>query len=290
MDRLRTLLFTCAVAFASSAVAQGFPSKPLRLILPFPAGGSADVTARIIVAKVGESVAQPVIVENRVGAAGVIGSEAVAPSAPDGYTFMMTPSITHIGPLFLPKSPPYDPIKDFTPITAAAESVSALVVIASSPMNTVSELVAEARRNPGKFSYSSAGVGSAFHLTGELFKQAAGADIVHVPYKGANQALADLLNGNITMTFSALGPLIPFAKAGKIKYVAVLQNARYTGLPNVPTVKETLPNFNRPDSWLGFFGPAGLPAPVLGRLNGEIVKAVAAPDVREKFDRDGLTP
>jgi tripartite-type tricarboxylate transporter receptor subunit TctC len=198
--------------------------------------------------------------------------------------------ISHIGPLFLPKPPSYDPVRDFTPVSAAAESISALVVNAGSPFATVNDIVAEAKRSPGKLTYSSAGVGSAFHLTGELFKQAAGVDIVHVPYKGANQALADLLNGNITMTFAALGSLIPFAKSGKIKYVAILQSQRYAGLPNIPTVKEALPAFFRPDSSLGFFAPAALPAPVLTRLNAEIVKAINAPDVREKFDRDGLTP
>ena len=160
-------------------------------------------------------------------------------------------------------------MRDFTPVSAAAESISALVVNAGSPFATVNDIVAEAKRFPGKLTYSSAGVGSAFHLTGELFKQAAGVDIVHVPYKGANQALADLLNGNITMTFAALGSLIPFAKSGKVKYVAILQSQRYAGLPSIPTVKESLPAFFRPDSSLGFFAPAALQAPVLTRLNAE---------------------
>ena len=289
----RRLRWTTAVALlfcGSAAIAQVYPTKPLRLVLPFPAGGSADVTARVVGVRMGESLGQPIIVDNRVGGAGVIGSEAVARSAPDGYTIMFTPSITHIGPLFLAKSLPYDPIKDFTPISAAAEAVSALVVNNELPVSSVKELVELARRSPGKLTYSSAGVGSAFHLAGELFRQAAGIDIVHVPYKGANQALTDLMNGNISMTFSAIASQLPLVRAGKVKLLAVLQNTRYVSMPNIPTVKETLPAFNRPESWLGFFGPAGLPGPVLARLSGEVAKAVNLPDVRDKFEQDGLTP
>ena len=286
----RLIAIVSLAGLASVAVAQGFPSKPVRMIVPFPAGGSADITARLVAAKLAERLGQPVIVDNRVGASGIIGSELVAKAPPDGYTLLFTTTSTHLTAAFLNKNLPYHPSKDFTPISVVAESATGLVVAPSLPVHSVRELVEFAKRNPGKLTYSSAGIGSSFHLTGELFRQAAGIDIVHVPYKGAAQALNDLMSGTISMTFSALASQMPFVKSGKVRLLAVLESERFSALPDVPSVRESLPNFERPDAWMGLFGPAGLPAAVLQRLNADLVFAVRTQEIRAKFMESGFTP
>jgi len=267
--------------------AQGYPTKPLRMVVPFPPGG-VDVTGRLISNKLSELLGQPVVLENRGGANGMIGSEFVAHSPADGYTILMTTPSTHITAVFLSKNVPYDPIKDFTPIVCALEPATVLIVPPALPVNSVNELIDYARRNPGKVSYSSSGIGSVFHLMGEAFADVAGIQIVHVPYKGTGPALADVVAGRIEMSFNALSTVRPQSSTGKVKILAVAEKQRYSGLPGTPTVSEQLPGFEKPQSWFGFFGPAGLPRPISLRLNAEIMKAVNAPDVRPKLDESAL--
>ncbi|OGA28635.1 MAG: hypothetical protein A3I01_09565, partial [Betaproteobacteria bacterium RIFCSPLOWO2_02_FULL_65_24] len=254
----------------------------------FPPGG-VDITGRLLANKMSELLGQPVVVDNRGGANGLIGSELVARSAPDGYTILLTTPSTHVTAVFLQKSIPYDPVKDFTPICAVLEPVSLLVVHPSLPVNSVQELIAHAKKNPGKLTYSSSGIGSVFHLTGEALKEAGNVDILHVPYKGTGPSLADVVAGRISMTFSALSTSRPLIVSGKVKALAVAEPRRYAGLPNIPTVAEGLPGFNKPSTWFGFFGPAGMPRPVVQRLNAEMVKTAHAPDLRDKLDQGGFS-
>lgn len=275
---------------APLASAQNYPVKPLRMIIPFPAGGTADIIARLVGQKFSERVGQPVIAENRVGAGGTIGSDLVAKAAPDGYTFLMTTTGSHLLTSLVSKNVPYDPLKDFSAITGATESYSGLAVAPSLGINSVRELLDLASKNPGKLTYSSAGIGTAFHLTGALFGAAGNVELTHVPYKGAGQALNDLMSGTITMTFSAITSQLPFVRSGKLKLIAVMGSKRFGAYPDVPTVSEALPNFENLEAMVGFLGPAGLPAPILGRMNAELAAAVLSPDVRAKLEADGNTP
>jgi tripartite-type tricarboxylate transporter receptor subunit TctC len=277
------LLFAPAVAFT-----QAFPSKPIRMVIPFPPGG-VDITGRLLAGKMAELIGQPVVVDNRGGANGIIGSEIVKNAPPDGYTILLTTPSTHITAVYLQKGVPYDPVKDFTPISAALEPVSLLVVNPSVQAATVQELVQLAKKNPGKLSYSSSGIGSVFHLTGEALKEAAGIDLLHVPYKGTGPSLADVIAGRIDVTFSALSSTRPHIKSGKLRALAVAEPARYSGLPDVPTITEGVPGFEKPSTWFGFFGPAGMQRPVVQRLNAELVKTAQSPDLRPKLDESGFS-
>lgn len=291
MTRLSRILARGMLALFLAApltvFSQAYPSRPIRMIVPFPPGPALDLVARLVTAKMGESLGQPIVVENRSGANGAIGSELVARAAPDGYTLLAGTASTHVTAVFLAKNLPYDPQKDFTPITASVEPVTCLVVNASVSANSVNELIEHARRNPGKLSYGSSGVGSVFHMMGELFKQTTGVDMVHVPYKGVVPAMSDVAAGQIPMTFIAVANAIPHMRTGKVKILATLEPGRYAGLPGVPSIAESVPNFRKPASWFGFFGPAGLPQPTLARLNAEMVKALNAPDVRTKLEDVG---
>ena len=279
-----------AIATPFAAHAQSWPAKPIRMIVPFSAGSTLDLIARMVAARMQEALGQPVVVDIRTGANGMIGSDLVARSAPDGYTIQIGTSGTHQTSIYLNKNVPYDPIRDFTPITAAVEPMTCLVAHPSLPANSVNELIEYARRNPGKLSYGTTGVGSVFHLAGELFNQTAGVDMVHVPYKGIPPTMTDLVAGQILLSYTAVPDAMPYIKAGKIKVLAVLEAKRYPGLPDVPAVSESVPGFRKPTTWFGFFGPAGLPQPILARLNSEIVKAINAPETRTKLEAMGLAP
>ena len=279
----RGLAVALCLAMPVASLAQAWPSKPIRLIMPFPGSSSVDVVARLVAQKMSESLGQPVVVEPRPGANGMIGSDVVAKSAPDGYTLQIATPSTHVTSLFLSKNVPYDPVKDFTPITAAVEPATCLAVYSDLPVKNVAELVEYAKRNPGRLSYSSSGIGSVFHMTGEIFNQAAGTNLLHVPYRGAAAALIDLIAGRVPVAFVAVGDALPQARAGKLRILAVLEASRYAGLPDVPTVGETLPGFQKPVSWFGFFGPAGLPPALVARVHAEIIKALNAPDVRARL-------
>jgi len=256
----------------------------LRIVVPFPPGNGTDILARLMAPKMTQALGQPVVVENRGGANGMIGAEAVARAAPDGTTILFTSPSTHVTSIFLSKNLPYDPVRDFTPITAAVEPVTVMIVNPSVPASSVKELIAYAKAHPGKLDYSSPGIGAVFHMSGELFKLGAGVDIVHVPYKGASPALAGVIAGEVSIGFNSLASVLPHMRSGKVKVLAVLEANRYPGLPQVPSIGEFVPGFEKPASWFGLFGPAALPAPVLARLHEEIVKSLKGRDVSSKID------
>jgi len=280
------VLFLAAAALLTpgNAHAQAPSSRPLKIVVPFPPGNGTDILARLMAPKMTQALGQPVVVENRGGANGMIGAEAVARAAPDGTTILFTSPSTHVTSIFLSKNLPYDPVRDFTPITAAVEPVTVMIVNPSVPANSVKELIAYAKAHPGKLDYSSPGIGAVFHMSGELFKLGAGVDIVHVPYKGASPALAGVVAGEVSIGFNALASVLPHMRSGKVKVLAVLEANRYPGLPQVPSIGEFVPGFEKPASWFGLFGPAALPAPVLARLHEEIVKSLKERDVSSKID------
>ena len=273
-------------AVSLSAMAQSFPAKPIHVIVPFPPGG-IDTPMRLLGPFMQQDLGQPVVIDNRAGANGIIGSELVARSAPDGYTLLFGTSSTLVSAVFLSKNLPFDPVKDFSPITIAYAGVETLSVNSSVPLNSVKELVDYAKRNPGKLAYASSGIGSAYHLDGELLKLAAGIDLVHVPYKGTGPALQDLVAGRIEVGFPTYGNVRPFLTSGKVKVLALIDANRYSGLPAVPTVAETLPTFVKAPSWIAMVGPAGLPRAIQMRLHDSIVKAANTPEVRKVLEDGG---
>jgi len=285
---LLALTAVLLMAVPPGAGAQTWPAKPIRMIVPFPPGPALDLVARLVGNKLNEALGQPVVIENRSGANGAVGSEFVARAAPDGYTILAGTAGTHVTSVFLVKTLPYDPVKDFTPITAAVEPVTCLTVHVSVPANSVQQLIDYAKQNPGKLSYGSSGVGSVFHLMGELFHQTTGVELVHVPYKGVAPAVADLVGGHIPMVFTSISAVQPYEKGGQIRTLAILEPERFPAMKDIPSISETVPAFRKPSSWFGFFGPPGLPAPILARLNAEIVKALRAPDVKGKLEDAGL--
>jgi tripartite-type tricarboxylate transporter receptor subunit TctC len=269
------------------AMAQTFPSKPVRVIVTIPAGGAADVILRMVSPRIAEGLGQPMVLENRPAMAGVLASEQVAAMPPDGYNLLFTTPSSQITVKFLSKNVRYDGEKDFTPITAFVEPVSTLVAHPSVPANSLRELVDYAKKNPGKLTYGTPGVGSVFHLVGESFKQAAGVDILHVPYKGTIIAVNDVVGGQISMTLSALPNVRPHLTSGKLKLLAWLGSKRFPVAPNVPTASEVIPGFEQPPSWFGMFGPAKMQRPVVTRLNNEMVKVLNQPDIKAKLEEMG---
>ena len=280
--RFPGILLLFALAAASSAHGQGYPSKPVRVVVPFPAGGT-DVTARIITNKMAEFLGQPLIVENRAGANGNIGSEYVARSAPDGYTLLVTTSSTMVAGYLLTKNVPFHPLKDFTPLGNMYEAVLTLSVAARVPVSTLPELIDYARRNPGKLNFGSIGNGSAYHLNGEIFKRAAGIDIVHVPYKGTAPMTVALIAGEVEMAFPSLSNL--GGNLGKVKVIAMLDPRRHPRVPDVPPMQDTLPQFRKAANWIALFGPAALPPAVVGRISTELNRALNAPEVRSAIEQ-----
>ena len=288
MGSLSIVAIGTAVILASTNVsAQNWPSRPINIVVPFPPGPAVDLVARTVGAKMAIALGQPVIIENRTGANGTIGSNGVARAVPDGYTLLAATAGTHVTAVHLTKNLPYDPIKDFTPIIAAVEPVTCLAVSASLPVNSVPELIAYAKAHPDELSYGSSGVGSVFHLMGALFNETAGVKIKHVPYRGVVPAMQDVIGGHIPMVFIAVANAEPAARAGQVKILAVLEPARYPKLADVPSMSEIIPAFRKPSSWFGFFGPPGLPAPIVSRLNLEIGKALNEPDIKQNFDANG---
>ena len=270
------------------AIAQDYPNRPIKLVVPYAPGGSTDLLARAVAQKMSESMGQPIVVENRGGGGGVIGSDLVARAAPDGYTFMVGTGATHGIVKFTMKALPYDPVKDFTALTEAAEVPIVLAVHPSVPANSAVEFAEYVKKNPGKVSYGSSGTGSPHHLAGELFKQVTGIDMVHVPYKGAGPSMQDLVGGQIAAVFTTLSTAIPQARGGRIRMLGLVEAKRQTSVPDLPTIGESVAGYAMPRSWLGFFGPAGMPAPIVKRLNAELLKALHAPDTRTKLEAAGM--
>src|SRR5215813_6431248 len=288
MLRLLLVVILALSWVAGPARAQTFPARPITLVVPFPPGPALDLVARLVGAKLADALAQSVVVENRSGANGTLGSNAVARSAPDGHTLLFTTASTHVTAVHLMKSLPYDPVKDFAPIAAAVEPVTCLIVNGALPIQSVRELVTYAKARPGELGFGSSGVGSVFHLMGELFNQTAGVTINHVPYRGVAPALQDVVAGHIPMAFISISNALAVGDARAIRILAVLEPARFSRRPDIPSMSEVIPAFRKPSSWFGVFGPAGLPAPVAIRLNGEIVSALNAPDVKARLDENGM--
>ena len=283
---MRALALAAAVFFCASALAQPYPSKPVRIIVNFPAGGVADVYARIIGAKVQEAWGQPVVVENRTGAGGNIGAEAVAKSPPDGYTLNMSAIGPHAVNVSLFSRLPYDPVKDFAAVALVLEAEGLLVVHPTVPATSIAELIAHARANPGKLTFASAGTGTASHLAGELFKTMAKVEMTHVPYKGNVPAITDLLAGQTSLLFATMPTVLPHAKAGKLRALATLGAARSGALPELPTIGETLRGFEV-NNWIGLFAPAGTPAPIVQRWNAEVMRVMQLPEIQARLPVEG---
>jgi tripartite-type tricarboxylate transporter receptor subunit TctC len=289
---MKRWLFRCAAsalvaAFAAAAWAQPYPSRPIRIVVPFPAGGTTDLIARAAGQKLTESLGQPVVVDNRPGAGGNIGAELVAKSPPDGYTLLMGTVGTHaINASLYPKMP-YDHVRDFAPIILVAGVPNVLVVNPSLPVNSVQELIAYGKANPGKLNFASSGNGTSIHLSGELFKTMTGVQMAHIPYKGSSPALQDLAGGQVQLMFDNLPSALPLIKAGRLKALAVTSKTRAPALPDVPTVAESgLPGFEA-SSWFGLLAPAGTPQPVIAKVNAEIARWLATPEAREKLTAQG---
>ncbi len=296
LPRAAPWLSKCAAALTLfvlplAALAQdNYPTKPVRIIVPFSAGGVADAIPRIVGEKLAQKWGQPVIVENKVGASGNIGMAEGARAAPDGYTLVLAPAgnLT-VNPTLFPKLP-FDTYKDLTPVTLLAESPNVLVVHPQVPAKNLRELIAYAKANPDKLNYASPGDGSGAHLAGELFKIEAGVNAVHVPYKGLAPAVNDLLGGNVQMMFAGISTILPHVKAGKLTPIAIASPKRNPQLPNVPTVAESgLPGFDV-TSWYGIVTRAGTPPAIVRKLQRDMAEALAAEDVKAKLAGLGLEP
>ena len=284
---MRFLVFGVALLVgAASALAQPYPSKPIKIVVPFPAGGIADLYARLIGSRLTDAWGQPIVIENRTGAGGNIGADAVAKSAPDGYTLVTGSFGTHAVNVSLFSTMPYDPVKDFAPIVLVIEAEGLLVVHPSVPAQNVPELIAYARANPGKLTFASAGMGTASHLAGELFKTMARVEMTHVPYKGNVPAITDLLAGQTSLLFATMPTVLPHAKAGRLRALATIGTARSAAAPELPTVAETLPGFDV-NNWVGLLAPAGTPSDIVRRWNVEVNKIMQGADIRQRLVTEG---
>ena len=287
---LALLAIVAAAVGAPFTFAQGaatYPAKPVRLVVPFPAGGTTDILARAVAQRLSEAWGRQVIVDNRPGAGGNIGSDLVAKAAPDGYTLLMGTVGTHAINPSLYKNMPYDHVKDFAPVILVAGVPNVLVVNPSLPVHSVTELIAYAKANPGKLSFASGGPGSPHHLYGELLKSMTGIEMTHVPYKGSAPALTDLIGGQVQLMFDNLPSSLPFIKAGKLRALAVTSGARAAALPDLPTLAESgLPGFEA-SSWFGVLAPAGTPRDIVAKLNGAIAGWLASPEAKEKLLAQG---
>jgi tripartite-type tricarboxylate transporter receptor subunit TctC len=272
---------------ATNALAQTYPAKPLRLIVPFPAGGAVDITARALGAELAKSMGQPVIADNRTGAGGNIAAETAARAAPDGYTlFMATSAILAVNPALYAKVS-FDPIKDFAPVSVVAAASNILIVHPSMPANSIAELIALVREHPGKYTYGSSGTGTSTHLAAEMFKMLAGLDILHVPYKGGPPSLADLVAGQVNMIFELVPTATPVIKSGKVRALGVASTTRAPQLPDVPVIADSgLPGYES-TVWFGIVVPAATPAPIVTRLSNEIARAVKQPEMRDRLTNMG---
>jgi tripartite-type tricarboxylate transporter receptor subunit TctC len=295
--RLLDALAVVALAMAATAPAQAqtWPTKAVRIVVPFPPGGTTDIVARSLGVELQRMWQQPVVIENRTGAGGNIGAEAVARSAADGYTLLMGTVGTHaINQALYAQSGtkmPFDPAKDFVAITLAAGVPNVMVVNSKLPVNSVTEFIAYAKARPGQLNMASSGNGTSTHLTGELFKTVTGTYMVHFPYRGSAPAVTDLIAGNMNVMFDNLPSALPHIKSGRLKALAVTSRTRSPALPNVPTVEEAagLKGFDA-SSWFGLFAPAGTPRAIVDKVQADVAKALALPEVRERFLAQGADP
>ena len=284
---LRSALAAGFVTLAGSSLsAQDYPSHNIRLVVPFPAGGGTDTVARILAPKLGEALKQTIIIDNIGGASGSLGHEAVARAAADGYTLLMaTASTIATNPLI--SKVPWDPVKSFTPVAMLVVDPMPLILSRSVPANNVKELIALAKSKPGELTMASFGIGSVPHLAGELFNIVAGTKMLHVPYKGGAQALNDVIGGHVSLMFNSVGAVAGPIASGQVKLIAIGAGKRSPGLPQTPTVKETLPEFEA-STWIGLYGPANLPKPIVDKLSREIAGILKQPDVHDRMVKMGM--
>jgi tripartite-type tricarboxylate transporter receptor subunit TctC len=283
---VRTLPLAVAIA-AMPAWAQDFPSRPVTIVVGYTPGATSDLLARTVGERLNAAWGQSVIVDNRSGVGGNIAAGYVARAPADGYTLMVGTDAILTSNVFLYKSTPFDPVKDFAPITNAGANIICLAVHVDLPVKSVAELIAYAKANPGKLQYGSSGIGSPHHLAGELLRQKTGIEVVHVPYRGGGATINDLIGGHIKVAFLSLSTAVPHLSSGKIRIVAVVEKTRYAAMPDVPTIGETVPGFEM-SSWLGFLAPAATPAPVIARLNEAMVKVLTTDVVKEKLATLGI--
>ena len=278
-----------ALTLSTTAIAQNYPTKPITVIIPYSVGGTTDIVARLVTTQIGNNLGQALIADNRVGGGGQIGWSAAARSAPDGYTLLTTEMSFTIAPGLLPKLP-FDARKDFSHVITAAAAPHVLVINPGVPAKTVQEFVALAKAKPGSMNYGSGGNGTNTHLGGELFKSAAGVDLLHVPYKGAGQVLTDLMAGQVQALVTSLPTALPHIKSGKLRALVVTSDTRSPLLPDVPSAKETdLPSFVM-DFWVGFAAPAGTPTAIIEKLNHAIAATLTSPEGKRRLGEQGLTP
>ena len=285
---VRNVMFGAALlALPALAVAQSYPARPITIVIGYTPGAVSDLAARTIGEGLHQAWGQPVIVDNRPGSGGNIGAGFVSRAAPDGYTIMIGTDAQMASNVHLYKHVGFDPVKDFAPVAYAGVNIICLAVNAQLPINSVADLIAYAKQNPGKLAFGTSGVGSPHHLAGELLRQKTGIDIQHVPYRGGGAAVNDLLGGHIGMAFLSLSAVVPHINTGKIRIVAMVEKTRYAALPDIPTIGETVPGFEMA-SWLGIFAPAGTPADVIAKLNDGIAKVLTVESVKQKLANLGL--
>jgi tripartite-type tricarboxylate transporter receptor subunit TctC len=275
------------VATAATLAAQDYPVRPVTILVGYPPGAASDLLARTVGERLAALWGQSVIVDNRSGVGGNIAAGLLARAPADGYTLMVGTDAVLTSNVYLYKNPPFDPVKDFAPITNAGANIICLAVHADLPVKSVAELIAYARANPGKLQYGSSGIGSPHHLAGELLRRQAGIDIVHVPYRGGGATINDLIGGHIRAAFLSLSSAVPQLATGRIRMLAVVERSRYAAMPDIPAIGETVPGFEM-SSWLGFFAPAATPAALVARLNEAIVRILMSEQVKEKLAALGL--
>ena len=289
MRTLTAWLSALALALPFAAHAQNYPSRPVHIVVPFPAGGPTDVLTRLLAQKLSERWGQPVVVDNKPGAGGAIGSEFTAKSAPDGYTLVMATSSTHsIGPALQKLS--YDPIRDFAPISQVSNATNVLLVSPKLGVSSVKELVALAKAKPGQLNFASSGIGTIPHLTGEMFKLAAGVDLVHVPYKGTGLSIPDLASGQVAVLFDSVVTAFTYVKSSGVRALAISSPKRSPLAPELPTMAESGLQGFESETWFGLFAPAGTPKDVVARVSADAAAALRAPDARERFAAAGAEP
>ena len=282
----RVFAFSVLVAIAalasSAGLAQDYPSKPIRIIVGYPPGAGVDFSARFFADWLKGAFGQPTVVENRPGAGGMTAAEFVSRAEPDGYTLMYAVGSDLVWTRFLSKRATIDPLKDLTPIATAISSVNCVAVNASHSLGSFKELVEFSKRNPGNLTYGTSGVQSYYYLIGEALRQQ-GVDMLHVPYRGNAPTVAALLTGEIDIALTTLGSVLPHVAGGQARVLAVMESKRYAGAPDIPTIRESLPAFNAPLSWFGFFGPPGMPQSIVDKLNVEVGNALRSPEIRDKI-------
>jgi tripartite-type tricarboxylate transporter receptor subunit TctC len=287
---MRTALaLLLALSFNLSQAQDAWPSRPVRFILPFPPGGGTDILGRLIAERLSASLGQPVVTENRGGAGGNVGAEAAARSAPDGYTIVLVAPSLAISPTLYSKIN-YDPVKDFAPVSLVATVPNVMITQASLPVQNLQEFIAFAKAKPGALNFGSGGAGTSNHLAGELFNIVTGAKLVHIPYKGVNLAMQDVLAGNVHLVFIGIPAAAPHIKAGKLRALALVAPQRSAALPEVPTVAEAGLRDFEVTTWYGVLAPAGTPRSVVTRLNAELVKIMHSPELKEKLAATGTDP